>query len=391
MDPVGYKPCRLVPFDGSAQGTVVGPPAAHCTYAGWSIDGKWMFFSANIGRGFHLWRQRFPDGQPEQFTFGPTEEEGIAVAPDGRSLVTAVGLTTETVTVHDESGERQISFEGQARLMTPGNSMRAIFSPDGGKIYFLGERTAGEAAELWVEDIASGLVERPVPGMLGSNSYDVSPDGKKIAFDSLDAQGNTHLWVASLDRREPPRRLGSAHPEAYPVFGPEGDLFFQSDENGNSYVYRRNLESGETRKVLPIPIVRFQTISPDGKWVVAEARVANENVTRGVVAYRLSDGAAKRVCRNLCYIKWTQDGKNLHLGIFSTHGSSPDYNTFIVPLRNGESFPVLPARGIEGESDLTHLADVKIFSGLTYPGPDRFHYAVPRRTVQRNIYRIPIP
>ena len=194
-----------------------------------------------------------------------------------------------------------------------------------------------------------------------------------------------------LDRRDVPRRLGSVHPEAYPVFGPEGDLFFQAEESGNSYVYRRNLESGETRKALPIPIVRFQTISADGKWVVVEARVANEKVTRGVVAYRLSDGTAKRVCRNLCYIHWTQDGKTLHVGILGTHGSTPDYNTLIVPLRNGESFPVLPASGIEGESDLTHLADVKIVSGLTYPGPDRFQYAVPGKTVQRNIYRIPIP
>lgn len=390
MDPVGYKPCRLVPFDGRLQGTIVGPPDAQCTYAAWSTDGKWMFFSANLGRGFHLWRERFPGGQPEQFTFGPTEQEGIAVAPDGRSLLSAVGLTTGTITLHDRLGERQISFEGQARFMATSYSMRAVFSPDGGKIYFLGRRIAGEAEELWVEDIASGLVERAVPGMSVSNSYDVSPDGKQIAFDSLDTQGNPHLWVASLDHREPPRRLGSAHPEAYPVFGPEGDLFFQSEESGDSYVYRRNLESGETRKALPIPIVRFQTISPDGKWVVVEAKVTNENVTRGLLAYRLSDGTAKRVCHNLCYTSWTQDGRNLHVVIFGTRGSSPDYKTFIVPLRSGESFPVLPARGIEGESDLTHLADVKVVSGLTYPGPDRFHYAISRMTVQRNIYRIPI-
>ena len=35
--------------------------------------------------------RRFPNGAPEQITFDPTEEEGIAVAPDGNSLVTSVG------------------------------------------------------------------------------------------------------------------------------------------------------------------------------------------------------------------------------------------------------------------------------------------------------------
>ena len=45
-----------------------------------------MYFSADAGDGFHIWRQRFPKGVPEQITFGPTEEEGIAVAPDGHGF-----------------------------------------------------------------------------------------------------------------------------------------------------------------------------------------------------------------------------------------------------------------------------------------------------------------
>ena len=73
-----------------------------------------MYFSADAGDGFHVWRQRFPDGPPEQVTSGPTEEEGLAVAPDGKSLITSVGLTQRSVWFHDASGERQISLEGYA-------------------------------------------------------------------------------------------------------------------------------------------------------------------------------------------------------------------------------------------------------------------------------------
>ena len=80
-----HQPCRLVPFDGSSTGRQVGPLGT-CTSAAWSPDGKWMYFGATVGRSAHLWRQRFPDGAPEQITFGPIEEEGIALAPDGRSL-----------------------------------------------------------------------------------------------------------------------------------------------------------------------------------------------------------------------------------------------------------------------------------------------------------------
>jgi DNA-binding winged helix-turn-helix (wHTH) protein len=38
MDPVGWRPCRVLPFDGSTQGETVGPKAARCTYAGWEHD-----------------------------------------------------------------------------------------------------------------------------------------------------------------------------------------------------------------------------------------------------------------------------------------------------------------------------------------------------------------
>src|SRR5262249_48659862 len=50
-----WLPCRLVPYDGSASGEQVGPMPARCTHAAWSPDGRWMYFSANTGNGFHIW------------------------------------------------------------------------------------------------------------------------------------------------------------------------------------------------------------------------------------------------------------------------------------------------------------------------------------------------
>jgi len=66
MDTAGWIPCRLVPFAGGSNGIQVGPPSSSCTEAAWSPDGQWMYFAANAGDGYHLWRQRFPDGPPEQ-------------------------------------------------------------------------------------------------------------------------------------------------------------------------------------------------------------------------------------------------------------------------------------------------------------------------------------
>jgi hypothetical protein len=37
------------------------------------------------------------DGAPEQITFGPTQQEGTAITPDGRYLTTSMGIERASV------------------------------------------------------------------------------------------------------------------------------------------------------------------------------------------------------------------------------------------------------------------------------------------------------
>ena len=153
------QPCRLVPFDGSSAGRQVGPRGT-CLSAAWSPDGRWMYFAAVVGGASHLWRQRFPDGAPEQITFGPLEEEGIAVAPDGRSLVTSIGMRRSAVWIHDAAGERAIVSEGYASAPR--------LSRDGTRVFYLFVRDWWLAARGWLTaaadlrsvDLATGRATR---------------------------------------------------------------------------------------------------------------------------------------------------------------------------------------------------------------------------------------
>jgi hypothetical protein len=267
---------------------------------------------------------------------------------------------------------------------------RAIFSTDGTKLYFFGRRNPKDNEELWAADLTSGSVERALPGISVAYSFDVSPDGKQIVFDSFDSKGEPHLWVAELDRRSSPRRLESSSPESNPLFGISRDVFLLAQEGGHLCLYRRPLDGGQRTKVTPSPVTRFETISPDGKWVVAEAPTSGEEVTRGVVAYRVEGGAAKRLCYGLCIIRWTADGKFLYVGLPGSGAIRGLFKTFVVPLRHGDSFPDLPATGIKSESDLASVSGVKVISELARPGPDVSLYAINRRVPHRNIYRIPI-
>src|SRR5262249_41376630 len=132
-------------------------PKGPCTSAAWSPDGKWMYFGAEVEGSHHLWCQRFPEGEPEQITSGPTEEHGIAVAPDGRSLITSLGMRQSAIWIHDARGERPLSSEGDVRHPSTSHLSGSIpkFSRDGKSLFYLRSESPSDPAELWRADPAS--------------------------------------------------------------------------------------------------------------------------------------------------------------------------------------------------------------------------------------------
>jgi hypothetical protein len=255
----------------------------------------------------------------------------------------------------------------------------------------LGNRNPSEPEELWSQDLKTGVAERALPGIAIANSYDISPDGTQVVFDSLDDKGQPHIWIAPLDRRQPPRRLESTNPERYPLFASDGALYLQVEIEGRPFLYRRSVSTSDRQQVVDHPIVRIHTISPDGKWIVAEAAVTGDEATRSVYAYNTTDGTAKRLCYNLCGFLWSLDGKYLYLSLVGPGGSAGSYKTFAIPLRRSQMFPDLPPNGIQSERDLDHMPKAGVIGENVYPGPDGSRWALSRWTVHRNIFSIPIP
>jgi hypothetical protein len=261
-----WTACRLVPFDGGSSGKSVGPSGAPCLDAGWSANGKWMFLNAYTGGGFHIWRQWFPDGTPERLTDGPTEQKGIAVSPDGRSLLTAVSVSSSSVWVHDRKGDHRITFEGCAAFPIPQISSRAIF--DGTRLYFAGQQAPRDSWDLWAVNLSSGQSERVVPGM-EMESFDLSRDGKQVVFESTGSEERTsqgdalqqlttasgrvpRLWIADLDHHSAPRLINSESAERRPLFTSANELAFEADEGFSTYAYLRAVHGGSAANSPPI-------------------------------------------------------------------------------------------------------------------------------------------
>jgi eukaryotic-like serine/threonine-protein kinase len=389
----GWEPCRLVPFDGSSLGKAVGPPGAGCTNAAWSPDGQQMYLNSQAGGKFHIWRQRFPDGTPEQITSGVNEEEGIAMAPDGRSLISSVGSEESAVWVHDDGGDHQITSEGHAGFSEPdAASGSRVFSPDGKRVYYLVDRRPeGRASELWSTELGTGKHE-----LLASDSeafgFDISPDGRTVVYSVAELDGLHSIWLARVDHLVPPQKLTSNGKDLSPMFTPQGDVLFMSHEGDESLLYSMKADGTDRHKVFPSTLIQLETVSPDGGWVVAQVPIEKEDVPRGIVALPLAGGTPVRICSGLCALRWDLDGKSMFLSVIGgSQGQMLGWGTYIVPLPPGQTFPKLPPKGVASMTDAAALSGARFAENFVLPGNNPGVYAFSLKTVHRNLFRIPLP
>lgn len=394
MNQSGWLPCRLVPFDGKSLGQTVGPDAP-CTSAAWSPDGKWMYFAADAGTGYHIWRQRFSEGRREQLTFGPTEEEGIAVAPDGRSLITSVGGKESAVWIHDSRGDRLISSEGYANLPGLGvGPVSSVFSADGRSFYYVVRRGPASnvaAGELWVTDMASGQSERPLPGV-SMTAFEISADGKRVVYCAADAQGQSYVWIASLQRRFSPRRLAPTENDRV-FFGTGGEVIFHRSEAGHQFIFHMKEDGSQQEKLLSYPDLIMKSVSPDGQWIIAAGPAPGEERPTGVFAYPIQTGTPVRIC-TFCDAAWSHDKRFFFLR-FRAEGSGEGGKVFVIAQAPGRPTPNFSPGGVDHEKDLSGLPvvqklDLDGISHISF-GHDPFVYAFSRVSVHRNLYQIPLP
>ena len=93
----------------------------------------------------------FSGREPEQLTFGPTSQEGVASGPRRQvASLPPVGAEDRTVWLHDKDGDHQISA-------SEGNASSPSFSSDGREALLPHvERANPGRKELWIKDLTGG-------------------------------------------------------------------------------------------------------------------------------------------------------------------------------------------------------------------------------------------
>jgi len=372
-------PCRVVPFRGHAPPVIVGP-AGSCIAGAWSPNGKWIYLSAKANGfhdwgehldNFHIWRQRWPGGKPQQITFGPTSQQGIVMAPDGKSILTSVGSGDESVWLHDKNGDYQISSEGDTS--TP------HLSSDGRSLYFLMSHGQSENMQLWVRELATGSMNNVLPDV-SMLAYAISPDKKYVAYVTKDANNLQDLWIAATSRRSAPVRVASGANS--PSFLPNDDLVFRSSEGAFNYIYCIKPDGSRRHKLISQRIIDLVALSPDGRWVVAGVPSSNEEMTAGITAFAIDGSASVPLCRGYCTPIWDTTGKYIYFTYPEVLGSG----TFVVPVTGDVKLPA----GITLADDLKNKKAATILPVYVESGNGTSVYAYVKQTSRSNIYRIPL-
>jgi eukaryotic-like serine/threonine-protein kinase len=387
-----WLPCRLVAVDGSSPSATVSPAGAQCTSAAWSPDGRWMYFSSNAGGAFHVWRQRFAGGVPEQITFGPTEQEGTAITPDGRHLITSMGLQQASIWRHDATGERKLTDEGFAAQPT--------LSASAARMFYLVRtpRSRGESSgELWRLDLQSGERQQILPGLVLAN-YSVSGDERSVVYSPSGEGSLDGIWIADIEPREPPRQLvHGAGLRAF--FGARGEIIYTGEDRR---LYRMNADGSGTQRISSEPVAYLVSVSPDGRWAQAILpRPSNRVGTTSLWFVSLRGEQSFEVCNEACSVgprsflitapfAWSRDAKWLFVNLW--HFGNNAMRTVVLPYRADGAPAILWPAGLTSEDSVTRNPGARVIKTASIAaaaGTD--DYLFEKTSTESNLYRLRIP
>jgi hypothetical protein len=117
--------------------------------------------------------------------------------------------------------------------------------------------------------------------------------------------------------------------------------------------------------------------------------VLGKNASAGLVFFRIDGGAPLLTeIKPTTVIGWSRDGKHL----FVMDRAFNRGKAYVLPLATGHLVPENIVHGLPPDQEILKLPGARLISsGDVALGPTADIYAFTRESVQRNLYRVPVP
>jgi hypothetical protein len=196
-------------------------------------------------------------------------------------------------------------------------------------------------------------------------------------------------------------RITSTASEDSPHFLPDGEIVFRAIEGGSNFLYRMKADGSGRRKITTERILDAFSVSPDGRWFVANTSIPNQEQTSATKAYKVDGGDALTMCLGYCLLSWDVPGKFIYV-----YFPQLSENSYALPVLPELGLPKLPSTGFSRVEDLANTKNAVMLprfedlsstrNAVTVPqiaasALSPSVYAYTRQNTRRNLYRIQLP
>jgi Tol biopolymer transport system component len=346
----------LIPVLGGEPRSMTSPSAgADHDDPALSPDGRHLAYASCIGvlscqvYVVELGRDYVPQGPPRRLTRRAGWIRGLAWTRDGNSLIygdITVGRLWRAWIVGDRPPER-IELAGLLALdpATTASLDRLAFAHDRGNF------------DIWRFEVG-----HPSEALLESSFRDtfphLSPNGRRIAFESARAGDGNEIWLANVDGSNPTQLTrGPGIWQGSPRWSPDGQriAFDSQGEDGRWDIWTIDPDGGSpSRLTLDLGDENMPSWSRDGRWIYFQSYQAGA-ATTDVWRIPATGGSEERVTHGGGTLAYeSADGKTLFF--MRAFGNAP---LFALPLAGGPERKLLDCVGIQaftvGPAGVHHL------------------------------------
>jgi Tol biopolymer transport system component len=228
-------------------------------YPRWSPDGGKIAYTANPQGQFDLFVLDQLGGESQALTRSPEDELDAAWFPDGKGI--AFSTESQKILGRKRRIWRLDLVTGEIIPLLPdfsGSQQLPDLSPVASQMAFTGKK--GFGWDVFIADLTDKTMRQLTPHGKACRAR-FSPDGRRVAYVSSEADGKGDIWVADVDGRQP-RRL-TLRPDAFdyfPSWSPDGGrIVFCSNlkdkyaDKGEWGLYLLDPESGRVERLFDSP------------------------------------------------------------------------------------------------------------------------------------------